>query len=239
MSQEAKKISIVIPAYNEEELLERELEKIISKTNEVIENRNYEIVIVENGSTDKTLEIARELSARYPQIFVISLTIANYGSALKNGIFSSQGELVAVFNVDFWDVGAMKKALDILLNENCDIVVCSKSMKGARDLRPLLRRIVTRGFNLMLCLFFGYRGTDTHGVKFFKKEKILPIIKQCVNERDLLDTELLIRAQKAGLVIKEIPIVCEEKRKSVYGLFGKTPRILKDLILLFVSIHKR
>lgn len=239
MSQETKKISIVIPAYNEEELLEKELEKIISKTNEIIDSADYEIILAENGSSDNTLKIANKLSIRYAQIRVISLPMASYGNALKEGILKSKGEYLAVFNVDFWDIDAMKKALDIFLNENCDIVVCSKSMKGAQDLRPFSRRIITRIFGLMLRLLFGYRGTDTHGIKFFKREKVLSVVQQCLNNRDLFDTEFLIRAQKAGLAIKEIPIVCEEKRKSVYGLFGKTPRIIKDLILLFIYIHKR
>ena len=239
MTQEIKKISIVIPAYNEEELLEKELEKIISKTNGIIDRADYEIILVENGSSDDTLKIANKLLARYAQIYVISLPMANYGNALKEGILKSNGEYVTVFNVDFWDIEAMKKALDIFLNENCDIVVCSKLMKGAQDLRPLSRKIVTRAFNLMLRLLFGYHGTDTHGIKIFKKEKVLPVIQKCLNNRDLFDTELLVRSQKAGLAIKEIPIICEEKRKSVYGLFGKTPRIIKDLILLFIYVHKR
>lgn len=232
-----KKLSIVIPIYNEQEILRTEIEKIVGEAETFLQSTDYEIVLVENGSTDETLSIAKELVSRYPQINLVSLPVAGYGNALKEGVSKSCGAYIAVFNIDFWDMDAVKKAFGLFENGQYDIVVCSKSMPGAHDLRPLSRRILNRTFNFALRILFRYPGTDTHGIKIFSREKAAPVFRQCKTNRDLLDTEFLIRANKAGLKIKEIPVTCEEKRKSVYGIFRHIPRIIQDFVLIFLDIY--
>jgi len=231
------KLSIVIPVYNEQEILKTEVENIIAEAETFLQSTDYEIVLVENGSTDKTAAIANELASRYPQIHLVSLKVALYGGALKAGVLKSGGTYIAVFNIDFWDMDAVKKAFALFEKNEYDIVVCSKSMQGAQDLRPFSRRILNRTFNFALRVFFRYPGTDTHGIKIFNREKAAPVFNQCKTNRDLLDTEFLVRANRAGLKIKEIPVICEEKRKSVYGIFRHIPRIIKDFIIIFADIY--
>ncbi|MBI2045853.1 MAG: glycosyltransferase [Parcubacteria group bacterium] len=237
MKHDTKKLSIVIPVYNEQEILKTEIEKIIVAVETFLYRADYEIILVENGSTDNTVLIAKELASLYSQIRLISLPVAGYGNALKQGVLKSSGAYIAVFNIDFWDMDAVKKALVSFEKEQSDIVVCSKSMPGAHDLRPLSRRMLNRIFNFALRALFRYPGTDTHGIKIFNREKAAPVFSQCKTHRDLLDTEFLIRANRAGLKIKEIPVTCEEKRKSVYGIFGHIPRIIKDFVVIFFDIY--
>ncbi|MBI5005270.1 MAG: glycosyltransferase [Candidatus Lloydbacteria bacterium] len=237
MKHDTKKLSIVIPVYNEQEILKTEIEKIIAEAGTFLQSSDYEIVLVENGSSDDTLSIAKKLASQYYQINPISLSVASYGNALKEGVSRSNGTYIAVFNIDFWDMDAVKKAITLFENEGCDIVVCSKSMEGALDKRPLSRRILKKIFNFALRMLFRYPGTDTHGIKIFNREKAAPVFSQCKTHRDLLDTEFLIRANRAGLKIKEIPVTCEEKRKSVYGIFGHIPRIIKDFVVIFFDIY--
>jgi glycosyltransferase involved in cell wall biosynthesis len=237
MNHAEKKLSIVIPIYNEQEILKTEVESIIAEADTFLQNTDYEIVLVENGSTDKTAIIANELAKRYPQIHLISLAVAMYGGALKEGVLKSSGTYISVFNIDFWNMDAVKKAFTLFENDEYDIVVCSKSMQGSQDLRPLSRRILNRTFNFALRIFFRYPGTDTHGIKIFNREKAASVFGQCKTNRDLLDTEFLVRANRAGLKIKEIPVICEEKRASVYGIFRHIPRIIKDFIIIFVDIY--
>lgn len=236
-SENFKDISIVIPAYNEEEILMDEIRRLISELEKDIPGTSYEIVLSENGSTDSTPDIARELSEEFPVVRVISSQEANYGKALKKGIVESRGDIVVVFNADFWDVSALEKARR-LLTSGTDVVVCSKNLPGSHDKRPLFRRILTKIFNnIVLRVVFGYPGTDTHGIKMFRREKILPIVSACQTDRDLFDTEIILRSYKAGLRIQEIPITCEEKRASNYGIVRHMPRIAKDIWRLRRSLR--
>lgn len=232
-------LSVVIPIRNEEKILEPEIRKLIPAVDAVIAGRDYEILLIENGSTDKTLSIAENLSAVLPKTRVMSSKYPDYGKAMKEGILQSRGQYTAIFNIDFWDVEALKKATTLFESENKDVVVCSKTMKGSKDLRPLKRRLITRGFNLVLRLFFGYRGTDTHGIKFFRTKKILPIAQKCWTGGGMMDTELLLRAQDAGLKMSEVTVVCEEKekRKSAFGVIKHGPGVLQDLTALFIELR--
>src|SRR3989344_3339841 len=230
-------LSVVIPVHNEEEILENEVGKLIPAVEGVLDGRDYEVLLIENGSKDRTLGLAKRLSGIFPAVRVISLSNPGYGEAMKEGIFQSRGKYAAIFNIDFWDIEATKKAIFLFEAQEGDIVVCSKSMKGAEDRRSWSRVMMNRIYSLSLRLLFNYRGTDTHGIKFFKVESMIPILKRCWAGGAMLDTELLLRAQDAGLKINEIPVICEEKRKSVFGLPKHIPRILKDTLALFVELR--
>ena len=110
-----------------------------------------------------------------------------------------------------------------------DLVVGSKSMLGARDHRPMSRRIATKVINGMLRVSLGFHGTDTHGLKAFRKDAILPLVDDCVVDRDLFASELVIRAERAHKRIVEIPLKLEEKRTPSIQLTRRVPRVLKNL----------
>lgn len=233
-----KKISIIVPAYNEENILQQEITALVFSVKEKLKNIRYEILLVENGSTDNTRAIAESLSVASPEIKVISLPEGNYGKALKHGLLKSSGDALVVFNVDFWDADALLNAL-VLLDNDVDVVVCSKNMPGSKDLRSPFRRILTKIFNhVVLNFIFGYPGTDTHGIKMFHREKIMPIIAACQTDHDLVDTEIILRAHQSGLRIHEIPITCEEKRASNYGIIRHMPRIVKNTARLYFLLHQ-
>ncbi len=231
------KLSIVIPIYNEEAILEQEVERIILDMKNIISEIPYELVLVENGSHDKTRTIAEVLQRRYTQIRVMHLPDAGYGPALKRGLLEARGEFVVLFNIDFWDVKFIRKAFALEKERNLDMVVGSKTMEGAEDTRPFVRRLITKTFNGLLRFVFGFHGTDTHGMKLLRRDKMLPIIEQCKTEREIFDTEFVMRAQHAGLATEEIPVVCEEKRKTTYHIAKRIPRTAKDLLVLFFSLR--
>jgi hypothetical protein len=110
-------------------------------------------------------------------------------------------------------------------------------MPGARDKRPFTRRVATKVINRMLWATVGFRGTDTHGLKAFLREPLLPIVKACVVDKDLFASELVIRAGRAGLRIQEIPIEIEEQRSPPIQLARRVPRVLKDLGKLVVAVR--
>ncbi len=230
------KLSIVIPIYNEEAILETEVERMVAQMQQVLPEISYELLLVENGSHDRTHAIAEELAKRHATIRAMHLPDAGYGPALKHGLLEATGDFVVLFNIDFWDVDFIRKALVLGQQHHLDMVVGSKTMQGAQDTRPLIRRAITRTFNLLLQSAFGFHGTDTHGMKLLRREKMVPVIQACKTQREIFDTEFVMRAQAAGLISEEIPVVCEERRKTTYNIAKRIPRTAKDLLVLFFSL---
>ena len=223
------RISIVVPAYNEEAILDRSLRALIARLDALLEDR-YEVLLCENGSTDRTPEIAAELSQAFPQVRVEALPLASYGLAIRHGISHAQGRDVVIFNVDFWNVAFLQKAIGYLTYY--DVVVGSKAVKGAKDMRPLPRLLATRGLNFVLRLVCGFQGTDTHGIKAFNRSRILPIVAQCRLKSDLFDTELVLRAQRAGLRYREIPVSVRERRPARSSFLKRIPKAMVEVAVL-------
>lgn len=233
-----KKISFVIPVYNEANILAKEITQMVEEINTSFLGLDYEIFLVENGSVDDTPGIIERLKQKYSAVRFVRLPIADYGLALKKAIAENQGEYVVVFNVDFWDVKFVREALESMRNGS-DIVIGSKSMRGARDARPFFRRMITRCFNLTLKILFGFKGTDTHGLKVMVSSKILPLVAECRTDGVIFDTELILRAQRDGLKIKDTPVFCEEKRGTRLQIGKSVARTLKDLATLFYFLNYR
>ena len=222
-------VSIVIPVYNEEKILESAVKEIVVEADKL--DIDYEIIICENGSKDRTLEIAQDMSKDYPQVRAIHCPEPNYGAALELGILKSIGENVVCFEIDFWD-GPFIEIAKVLLRKY-DAVVGSKAAVGARDRRPLIRRLITKSFNLFLRVAYGFQGTDTHGIKAFKREKSIDIVKNCKTSKDIFATELIIRMERAGFYMCEIPLEIEEKRAPSINLLKRVPSTIKNLFMLW------
>jgi glycosyltransferase involved in cell wall biosynthesis len=229
-------ITIVIPVYNEEPILQSAVVDLIDRLAGIGWN-DYELIIAENGSRDATVEIAHKLAARFPQVRTFSYGEPNYGGALKRGILEARGEYVFCDEIDLCDTDFYQRAMAILEAGRADLVVGSKAMPGASDERPFVRRLGTQVINGMLRITLGFRGTDTHGLKAFRRERLLPIVRACVVDKDLFASEFVIRAERAGIPIVEIPVRVLEKRVPTIGLFRRVPNVLKNLGRLVWAIR--
>jgi len=228
------KVSIVIPAHNEASLLPISAPDIYEGLRD--SGFSFELIICENGSTDETHGIAVGFAEKFENIEVLSSKTADYGQAIKTGILTARAPYVFVFDVDYYDLGFLKEALRLL--KKYDIVVASKLAPGADDKRCILRRLVTRGFRLALKVLFNTGVDETHGMKAFRRKKIAKIIGQTRLTKDLFDTELIIRAERNGLKIKEVPVTVEEKRSTRSNILKRIPRTLAGLLLLRYSLWR-
>lgn len=234
-------VSIVIPVYNEEGILHAAVVDLVDRLESAAAQNpglaRYEILLSENGSSDRTVEIGRELAARYPQVHIDSLGRPNYGAALKAGILRARGTYVLCDEIDLCDVDFYLSALALLEPDRADFVVGSKAMTGADDKRPLLRRAATKTINGMLRVLVGFHGTDTHGLKAFHRERLLGTVHRCVVEKDLFASEFVIRAEREGKRVREIPVHIVEKRPPSINLFKRVPNVLKNLAKLTYVIR--
>jgi len=228
-------VSIVIPVHNEQRILRNSVDDLCRAWRS--EAVPFEIVLAENGSRDDTLEMARAIARERPEVQTFSHPEPNYGGALRAGIARARAPYVICEEIDLCDIDFHRRALAILQAGDADFVVGSKVMAGARDTRPLQRRLATQAYNRALRCTLGFRGTDTHGLKAFRRDAALPVIARCIVEHDVFASELLIRAERDGLRVLEIPVEIKEKRPPSVHLLRRVPRVVLNLARLIVSIH--
>lgn len=228
-------VSIVIPIYNEEGILHSAVVDLVDQLSQM--PWTYELLLAENGSRDRTVEIATELAERYPQVQIHSLGEPNYGKALRQGILRARGKFVLCDEIDLCDVDFYTRALELLRRDAADLVVGSKVMAGAEDKRPFLRHTATLVINGMLRVLVGFHGTDTHGLKAFHRERLLDTVRNCVVDRDLFASEFVIRAEREGKRVTEIPVHIVEKRPPSVNLFKRVPKVLRDITRLTYVIR--
>jgi hypothetical protein len=98
--------------------------------------------------------------------------------------------------------------------------------------------VITAGFATILRLGFGLGVSDTHGMKAMRREVVEPIVRRCRNGTDLFDTELVLRADRAGLVVAEVPVTVEERRPSRTPIARRIARTLVGLVRLRVQLWR-
>jgi len=239
---DAPRISIVIPIYNEEAILHAAVVDLRERLKPL--GWSYEIILAENGSKDRTVEIGEELAARYAgddggQVRIISMGEPNYGKALKQGILLSRGELVICDEIDLCDADFHKRAVALLESGEADLVIGSKLAQGSADDRPMFRHLASIAYSGILRVTLGFRGTDTHGLKAFRRSALLDVVRACLVDKDVFASEFVIRADRGGIRITEIPVRVVEKRPPSINLFKRVPNVLKNVGKLAYAIRIR
>lgn len=227
----APEVSVVMPAHNESALLEHTLKDLVSALRE--RDLAFEVLVVENGSTDTTLADARSFAAQDAAVHALTRPTADYGEAMRMGVLAAIGAVVVVFDVDYYDADFVDRVLPALTAaDGPAIVVGSKRAPGTIDTRPWPRRAITAGFSMVLRYGFGLRVSDTHGMKAMRRAQVEPIVRQCRNGTDLFDTELVLRADRAGLGVSEVPVTVEERRPPRSPIAYRVLRTIVGLVRL-------
>lgn len=229
-------LSIIIPVYNEEGILQGSVLELEEKLRPF--GWSYEILLCENGSRDRTVEIATRLAAEHPHVRKLSVGQPNYGLAMKTGILDARGTFVICDEIDLLDTEFYARALALLERSDTELVVGSKAMVGSNDQRPAFRRLATRVYNGMLRTVCHYPGTDTHGLKAFRREALIDTARRCVLDRDVFASEFVIRAHREGKKVLEIPFAVREKRPPSINLVKRVPHVLKSVARLAISVRQ-
>lgn len=230
-------VSIVIPVYNEEAIVEQAAKELVAGL--ASRGWDYEIIFAENGSRDRTQEILESMTKANSRLKWFHSDRPNYGVALKAGIEMARGEVVVCDEIDLCDLSFYDSVVPPLLRGEADLIIGSKAAKGASDRRPLIRRAATRVHNGLLRFTLGFKGTDTHGLKAFRRERLMPVIRRCVVDMDVFASEFVVRAWRENLDVREIPIQLEEKRQPSIHLFKRVPNVLKNVARLVYVIRVR
>jgi len=225
-------VSIVIPIYRERGFLEHSLENLVDALDQ--QQFSYEILLVEQYSDDATVEDSRSIAARFPVVKYTLLPYPDFGLAMREGMLAATGDLVVNFDIDYWDVTFVRMCLATMLDFDIDLVIGSKNARLSVDNRALSRRLISQGFRLVLQTVFGLRVSDTHGIKAWRRSpKLLEQIRSCHFTRDVFDTELVIRGERAGFRLLELPVTVAEQRRPRSSIFARVPGAACNLLKLY------
>jgi glycosyltransferase involved in cell wall biosynthesis len=228
-------VSIVIPIFNEEEILNEVLKSLLRDLSRF--KLKYEVLLVENGSKDRSVELVNFFARKNNKIRAIHLPYANYGKAIFEGYEKSRGDYIANFSVDWVDLVFLTNALKYL-SKGYDLVLATKYEKGSRDRRSLIRRVGGMLFHALIHILFRVTLSDTHGIKVIKRKSVIPVAKKCVLREESFDTELNIRSFREGLKIREVPVFVKEKRPTRVNIIKRAVSSFSQLILLWFILFK-
>ena len=221
-------ISIVFPAYNEAERIEKaikETEKFLKKI-----NYDYEIIVAEDGSTDGTDKIVQELVNDKIRLFHSDVRLGR-GKALMNAFEKAKGEIVVSMDVDLaTNIKHLKELIEAIEN-GYDIAIGSRLIEGSKAKRSFERLLYSKVYNFLVRALLKSKIKDHQcGFKAFKKDIVVKLGKEAKDNHWFWDTEILVLAQRKGYKIKEIPVEWTEgkdtkvRRTDVFYMFS---RILK------------
>ncbi len=214
------KVSIILPAYNEGTILRGNVERLEGMLKGILED--FEIIISEDGSTDGTGDIAKSLESGRIRVLRSERRLGK-GAAIRKAAGQSKGQIIIFMDADLASNPQHVGELVGFMEGGADIVIGSRYLKESKSSRNAVRYVASRGFNWLVRTALGSRLSDHQcGFKAFRKERVLPVIEEVEDEKWFWDTELLVRAQKRGLIIKEIPIEWKEAKGSKFRLLRDT-----------------
>ena len=202
-------VDIVIPVLNEEVALPGCIEKLYAFTADYPE-RDWRVVVADNGSTDRTTVIAEELSGKYKTLSVSRLDQRGRGRALKKAWSESDADVRLYMDVDLsTDINAIPKLVAAIADDGYEIAIGSRLAKGSEVVdRTLKREITSRGYNILIHLFFpltkfkdaqcGFKAIRTDAAR-----ALLPVVE---DTGWFFDSELLLVAQHNGYRLHEVPV---------------------------------
>jgi len=217
--------SVVVPVHNEADYLPEALVELFQELATVAADTT--VLIAENGSTDGTADEVKKAMQQYPSLSLISLPTPDYGAAMRDGFLATTGDWAVNFDIDYFSGDFLNTVLEVGIG--ADIVLASKRAEGADDRRSPFRRFGTWTFNQILQFGLGSEVSDTHGMKAVRRSVVSDVVPRVRSTQDLFDTELVVRAERAGYRIVEVPAVVEEKRATKTGLITRVPRTLRGI----------
>ena len=239
MKNLGRKLSVIMPAYNEESCIFEAVQETIKTLQESL-NLDYEIIVVDDGSNDGTYQVLRKIAQKSDKVKVVKLN-SHYGKglALKQGFKSVRGDLVGFLDADLdLHPRQLGSFLRMMERTGSDVVIGSKRHPESRSNYPKRRRMLSFLYHLIVCLLFGLPITDTQvGLKLFKYQVLEKVFPKLLVKAYAFDLELLANARRLGYKVVEAPITLNFDRETRWGRIGL--RDIRNMLIDTLAIFYR
>lgn len=234
MSRQSTRVDIVIPVLNEAHVLRKSVETVLRFGRDTLLYQ-WRIVIVDNGSTDGTQKVAKELEAQYSEVAFIHLVQRGRGRALRSAWLQSKADIVCYMDVDLSTrLDHLPNLLDAIAVEGYDISTGSRLMRESRTSRSFKREFISRCYNFIVKAVLLTKFSDAQcGFKAVSRKAVEAIVPKVEDQSWFFDTELLVLAEKQGYRIKDIPVVWVEDDDSRVKIFKTGWDDIKGVLRLF------
>lgn len=234
------KLSVVMPAYNEEKLIYSSIKTTISVISGFV--KDFEIVAVNDGSTDATKEeIKRAMKEDGRVRMVSSDKNRGKGTAIISGVTESEGKYIAFLDADLeLNPSQLESYLRKMIDDNADVVIGCKFHKDSKLSYPLIRKIISMGYYIMLLILFHLNVKDTQtGLKVFRAEAIRPVAHLVRTSGFAYDIELLVALNRRGCTIAQMPVTVVYVRDKNTKRIGMKDiwRAFKDTWAIFKRVY--
>lgn len=228
------KLSIIIPAYNEEKRIRHTLDCLVERFNDSCE------ILVVSESTDRTDDIVTEFSRNSPNIVLVASTKRlGKGGAFKKGFANSHGEIVVLLDSDLpVPVSDVEKLIAHM--GKVDVAIASREVHGTKILvaRPPTRGFASKAFSLVFNTLFGLRIKDTQcGCKAFRRNALQKVLYTVESNGFEFDAELLFKCKRKGYNIEEVPVTWSYKSDSKLDLSTDMLKMAKGVLILWVRTY--
>jgi dolichyl-phosphate beta-glucosyltransferase len=228
-------LSIIVPAYNEDRRLPTTLPRIVA----FLQAQDYpgEVMVVDDGSVDKTARVVEEMAARLPFITLIRNEHRGKGYAVRTGMLAAQGDYLFLCDADLsMPIEEVAKFLPPALEEY-DVAIGSREVEGARRYdEPPHRHLMGRVFNSLVRLLAvpGFQDTQA-GFKCFRREVAREVFPYQTMDGFGFDVEILFIAQKRGYRIVEVPINWYYMTNSRVSPVGDSVRMVREIMQVRIN----
>lgn len=227
-------IDIVIPLYNEESVIATSTETLIKFLRESNFPYKYKIVLANNASTDRSLEICQELAKKHPNVEAFDVGKKGKGLAIRSSWERSSVDILAFMDADLSsELSYFKPLIDALI-AGSDLAIGNRLGKNSKVFsRNLMRKVASHTYNIIIRILFR-TGIDDHqcGFKAIKREAFLKIKDDLHDDAFFIDTELIVHVHKKGMKISEIDIVWRDAEDSKVSIGGTSLELFKAAINL-------
>jgi glycosyltransferase involved in cell wall biosynthesis len=199
-------VSVIIPVFNDRDSLETALPRSIETLSAI--TSGFEIIVAEDGSTDGSTEYVREYEKQDSRVRLLHRDDRQgRGKALNRAIRESGGAVVCYYDVDLATDMKHLSGLIAAIRNGADVAIGSRLLPESDIVRTGDREIASRTYNFLVRLFLSSRLVDHQcGFKAFNKERILPLLPAIRSNHWFWDTEILVRTQRAGYQVTELPV---------------------------------
>ena len=236
------RISIVIPAYNEQKRIAKTLSKIFYYLKK--DSVDAEVIIVDDGSRDDTFLIVNRFKDKYSNIIILrNDSNKGKGFSVRKGVLAAQGECILFIDADnSTPIQEMRKVVPLISDGKCDVALGSRSIEGSNvKLRqPYFRILMGRVFNLFVkCLFYRDFKDTQCGFKAFSKKAAQIIFERQTIECFSFDVEILAIAKVHNFKIQQVPVVWVNNAQSRVNPLFDSAQMFIDLFVIKINLLRK